>query len=240
MLVSDSQEPIAALAATILASAIVMSDHPHSQGANSIVAVQHDLAREALRKALTDPRRSVRDPAARMLASLSDDSALTKINEAAASGLYTEVEAINYLGLSNPDVSSKYMERYLQATPTAQAAAIAYLGSNPAYQSAIRQRYLLSNDAPDVARTAAAKALSRFDPAFVTYAPGLISAKTLPPEAYAEVVTGYVTRTSGRLDKLQIERIDNDIREYKSLRPDQTLDFGKLRDIQPQMKNLSK
>jgi len=238
-LIRDPLEPMALAAVSILADAVVMSDHPHAthaKGGKSLVELQHNLARDALQEALADTRRPVREIAAKTLASISDEDALAKINDGAARGLYSDVEAVNYLGLSNPDTSAKYIQPYLDASPLAQAAAVTYLGANPTFQATIRQRYLENVAAPEVAKIAAAKTLSRFDTAFVAYAPNLINAKSLPPEAYKELVNGYLARTAGRLDAMQLQGIDKALDEYIKIRPDH--DLGGLKDrLKTQMLN---
>jgi uncharacterized protein YdbL (DUF1318 family) len=160
---------------------------------------RHEAGRAALRKALDDQRRVVREKAAKFLAGLSDEAALQAISQGIETGLYTQTEAVNLYGLARPEIGAVYIEPYLEkGERDAREAAIIYLGANQTYQDRIRTDVFLAPDQPPALRAQAARILSRYDDDFSNYALTVTVDPSLSPEVYAETLNGY-------LDSLQAQ-----------------------------------
>jgi hypothetical protein len=238
LLVSDPQLEIAELAAKILTRAVVMSDHPHPDHTDSVSLAmqQHGPAREALRKAVLDPRPSVRDIAVSSLASLSDKQTLELIDRGVQQNLYSPVQAVNYHGLANPDIAAEHIVAYLSGPNVgAQAAAVSYLGANPQYQPLIKQRFLDSDTAQDVVRVAAANTLGRFDPQFPNYAETTLQDKSLSPAAFETVAKNYFARIDDRSKAVKVFAIEDLVQKYVNVNPN-----ADLSDLQRQIQGLKK
>ena len=199
-LLEDTELEVAQKAAELLAASIVMSDHHggHDQRLNpyqQYIMVQHTLARRALRGVLDSTHKEVREVAASILASLSDEEALNKINEGVETELYSEIEAVNYTGLAAPDVGGQYLEGYLENSEEVetQTAAVTYLGGTAQYQDYIRDSVLLNSEIDSAVRGAAANTLSLHDSDYQSYALIVALDPASPPELYTEVLKGYVT-----------------------------------------------
>ncbi len=196
-LVGDEVTAVAVMAAEVLASSIVMSDHSHGEARSpyhEFTLATHERARRALLAAIQDPRPEVRSTAASILASLSDADALQRIDAATAAGLYSQVEAVNYFGIAKPSVGVQYLERYLETGSTeARASAVQYLSANPRYQARIRDRILFNSHELVPVRTAAAKALGQHDKLFNTYAFSMALNPKIPPQVYLEIWRTYLS-----------------------------------------------
>jgi HEAT repeat protein len=207
-LVGDKVTAVAKQAAEILASSIVMSDHVHGDARSpyhEFVLVSHERARRALLSIIQDPRVELRSIAASILASLSDEDALQKIDAAAKAGIYSQVEAVNYFGVSKPSVGAQYLERYLEiGSAEARAGAVQYLGANSRYQAKIRDTVLFNPEEVVSVRTAAAKTLGRYDAGFSSYALSLALNQKTPPQLYLEVWQTYLS-ADGPLKSLDME-----------------------------------
>jgi hypothetical protein len=236
-LVTDTDTPVAVFAAQRLASAAVMSDHPATYENHEAVPPylrlmmwRHRVAREGLRRIIEDPRPEVRGIAAASLATLSDSVALDKIEAGRNSGLYSDTEATNYFGLADPEVGVPHMQEILkEGSPEAQATAVSYLGSNPAYQELVREQYLFNSDAPVQVRSAAAAALGQYDSSFTSYATTLTANPDLPPEVYMEVVEGYVSQSRGELRPAEAGALKNAVENYSRGQPD--ADFSEVLEL---------
>lgn len=227
-LISDRSLEVAQAAARILADSIVMSDHEHGDHAaltvhQKYVLERHEKARAALQTALEDPRPEIRAIAAPSLASLADDRALRTIQEGIGKGIYSEVEAVNYFGLADPDKGAKYMLPYLeQGNASARAAAAGYLGANPTYQPVVRDKIFLNPDVDVQSRTSAAKILSHYDQTFESYALTVTADPNVSPQLYTVVMEGYVDKVEaeGKLDPARAEvlkkAVDNFVKEKPS------------------------
>lgn len=231
MLVSDPDTAVAEFAANQLASAIVMSDHPmsyeHSEDIPPFLQLmywRHQIGREGLRRAITDSRSSVRDIAASSLATLSDPVALEKIEAGVASGIYSDTEAANYFGLADPEVGAPLMQELLAGgSPSAQASAVSYLGSNPTYQGLVRDKYLFNSEVPEDVRAAAAATLGQYDPNFPSYATTLTADPTLPASVYTRVLEGYINQSGGDLQPAEASALKAAIDNYIEAQPDADL-----------------
>jgi len=175
-LVRDGNEDLALYAVRILKAATVMSDHRSMHvGKSELPRVlrmmkRHEESTSALRLAVSDERRRIRNEVASYLASLSDEPTLEFI-AADNTGLYSDVDAANLFTLAGGEVGEKYLERYVgQGDLEAQRTAITYLGAIPAYQQQIRSEYFLNSNAPIEARVDAAHTLSTYDSRFAEYA----------------------------------------------------------------------
>ena len=227
-LVTDPDTPVALVAARLLADATVMSDHGpvHEQATDippflRLMYWKHETGREGLRRALNDARPEVRDIAASSLASLSDPAALQQIVEGVEANTYSDAEAVNYLGLADPELGAPLMQQLLvNGTPQAQASAVTYLGSNPEYQPMVREDYLFNADAPIEVRSAAAASLGQYDASFPTYATTLTADPTLPAVLYAKVLEGYIDQTGDNLQADEASALKQAVENYTKLRPD--------------------
>ncbi len=198
-LVRDASEDVALYAVRILKAATVMGDHRAMRvGKSELPRVLHMMKRHeesisALREAISDGRRRIRNEAASYLASLSDEPTLEFI-AADKTGLYSDVDAANLFTLAGGEVGEKYLERYVgQGDLEAQRTAITYLGAIPAYQQQIRSKYFLNSNAPIEARVDAARTLSTYDSGFAEYAaPVMANSLVVDPGLYVATVTGYV------------------------------------------------
>jgi hypothetical protein len=243
-LVTDPDTPVAVFAAQRLASAAVMSDHPATHANDEAVPPylrlmmwRHRVAREGLRLIVQDPRPEVKTIAATSLATLSDSIALDKIEAGRNSGVYSDIEAANYFGLADPEVGVPYIQELLRGgSPEAQATAVSYLGSNPAYQELVRNEYLLNSDAPVQVRSAAAAALGQYDSSFTSYATTLTADPALPPEVYKQVIQGYIAQSRGELQPTEADALKTAVENYSKDWPDADLSdvLETLKSITPE------
>jgi hypothetical protein len=226
-LVTDADTAVALFAAKRLAATAVMSDHNVAHGnAESVppflrlMMWRHQVARDGLQRIIEDPRPEVRETAATSLATLSDPVALEKIKAGMASGIYTDTEIANYCGLADPDVGTACIQEVLdEGSPTAQATAVSYLGSNPSYQALVRDKYLFDAEAPLEVRTAAASVLGQYDSTFASYATTLTADPALPAELYTQVIEGYLTQSHGKVGPAEAEALKAAAERYSLSQP---------------------
>ncbi|MEM7432645.1 MAG: hypothetical protein AAF351_12020 [Pseudomonadota bacterium] len=197
--VSDENERLALEAIQVLQGNLIMSDHhmPHDMSGASprlrYMFEKHDASKAALRNAVADERDTVRVESASFLASLSDEQSLQIISEGAASGLYSEVEAANLYTLASDGVGEKYLQGFVgNGELEAQQTAVAYLGSNPDYQSTIRDAYFLNADAPTVLRVEAARTLSTYDVGFISYGPEITEQEGVDPALFEATMDSLI------------------------------------------------
>lgn len=199
-LVQDSALPVALTATRLLADSIVMSNHPitnqqHLTERQKALMKRHMKSREALYRALDDTREQVRNIAAKVLTALSDERALKSIESGVKTGLFKDIEAVNYYGLAKAKTGERYMRQYLEkGSVAARQAVIQYLGRNSAYQLAVRTKILLNNKQDPKVRTTAAKILGAYDVKFTSYVDDLVSSTSLPEEVYSEIVKQYLEK----------------------------------------------
>lgn len=225
-LVSNSNEQMAVAAAELLSSSITMSDHsahavPITEREKYLLA-WHERARQALRGALNDKRRAVREVAAQTLSSLSDTASLDIIAKAAESGAYSQSEAVNYFGLAKAEIGAPYFERALKSgDKEAKRGAVAYLATNPKYQEKIRDEVLLNPAADAQVRIVAAKRLSEFDPKFSNYALTVTADPSISAELYTQVVQGYIDQSEaqGQVDTAQIKVLKSAVANFRAKAP---------------------
>jgi hypothetical protein len=217
--VEDSDEKIALVAIEMLRASLVMSDHTHIHGdalspAVQFVADMHAASTIALRTALDDERKVVRDAAASFLASLSDRPALDLIAAATERGLYTDLEAANLFTLARGPIGQQYVQLYLgSGDDQAQQTAIAYLGFFPEYQEQIRTTYFANRDASVETRAAAAETLSKYDPRFPEYALVVTNEEGVDPLIFSTSLEGYVDvlTKQRRLDAQSAEILKDEV-----------------------------
>lgn len=230
-LVSDSDTNVAVTAAGILADALVMSDHQMNSDLELMpwqrkMMEDHTKVREGLYGALNDQRQEVREIAATMLASLSDERALEIIDRQAQEGVYDDSEAVNYLGLARPQVSATYIIAYLEkGSDKAQESAVQYLGRNREFQSQVVDKVLMNDSSAIEVRRQAADLLSEYDPNFTTYAVELLRKADLPVEVYRSISEGYLEN---------ILTPDPDIKNSMESRLDQYIIDGRLDNVEIQ------
>jgi hypothetical protein len=225
-LISNANEQIAVAAAKLLSASIAMSDHgvrmqPVTEKEKALMA-WHERAREALRGALGDTRRPVREVAAETLSSLSDRPSLDILAKGAESGAYSQSEAVNYFGLAKAEVGAPYLERALKSPDkAARSGAVAYLAANPNYQDKIRDQVLLNPAADAQVRVVAAKRLSQFDPSFSEYALTVTSDPSVPVELYSQVVQGYIDQSEarGQVNAAQIKVLKSAVENFRAKAP---------------------
>jgi hypothetical protein len=221
-LVGDRSEKIAGFAVSVLGAAAVMSDHRmpeavHQSPVDAYVMKKHEVARAALRKAQADERRDVRNRATRSLASLSDEIGLQNVVIGSQQGRYSEIEAVNHLGLAKREVSGKLIQPYLASrTLDAQAAAVSFLATAPNYQRQIRDEFLLNPKAPLESRLAAAAQLAQ-NPDIALLILG--NAQT-PPELFQETFLKYLRSRGPRFSAAQLDSFDAILTTYKKSNPD--------------------
>ena len=101
--------------------------------------------------------------AAGTLAAVGDRAGLEKIEDCVERGLVPAVEAIGYFGMGPSELGATYIEKYLASGPKeAKVAAVGYLGTDPSYQSRIRD--LLVLDESDVEEEVLQKAAAVLGP----------------------------------------------------------------------------
>lgn len=235
-LLKDESEEVAKTAAGLLASSIVMTDHRQFHGDTAHLTEEqrylikrHNVAREALRATLKDNRQSVRSIAAQALSSLSDEPGLDILESAAREGIYTDYEAVNYLGLADPDIAGDRIRVYLdRGSKNAQVAAVGYLAASTEYQSYVRERILLNRSISEDVRMEAAKVLGQYDQAFPTYALSLIRDMTQPEKVYTQILTSSFLRleAEGKLDAVNTETYRKALQDYKTKHPN--AEFGSI------------
>jgi hypothetical protein len=221
-LVADKSEKIAALAVTLVTGAAAMSNHrapddAHASPAMAYMMRKHELAKDALRKVVADPRATIRKPAASTLASLSDEKALEKIAAGAQAGVYNDAEAVKLYGLARTEASGKYLVKYLDPSKPAaiQAAAVRHLAESPRYRTQVRDTYLYNPKAPMEARVSAARVLAK-DPATAT---PLLANPQAPPELYEAVLDSYLQARGAELSPAQIEYLKKAVQNYRGAQP---------------------
>lgn len=228
-LLDDDTLDIALKAAKLLSAKIAMSDHQsvsHDHNLNpyqEYAIAQHDAARTALLSVLDDPRAELRAVAAGTLSSLSEEDALRQIDAGVQNGLYSDVEAVNYFGLANPEIADQYLEPYLNAgSNEARSGAVMYLGSNPKYQLQIRDSILLNSELDPSIRSAASNSLSIYDPNYQSYALILTLDPTLPSSLYTTVIEGYIEslQADNELNSTQAGVLRTAVENYQTLNPE--------------------
>jgi hypothetical protein len=175
-------------------------------------------SRHDLLNALHDPRKEIRSDAARVLASSSDRTALSAIERGIDSGLFSDVEAVNYFGLADIRVGGAYLLRQLgRASPNAKVLAVQLLGAHPDYQLAIREKVFFNPAADPTVRAVAATVLSQHDPKFVKYALLVTLDPKIPAQVFANTVKGYVSQTmaAGKLDANERFLVRDAIHNYQ-------------------------
>ncbi len=199
-LVTDDVEAVASKASRILANAGVMMSHkmPSDVDRSTLPsAIRHLMKRnhlvlKALREAVADPRKGVREPAARVLAGQSDEIGLRNIADAKNKGVYSDQEHVRLLSLGSPESCAPYLAPYMRNDDEdVRRTAIECLGTLPQYQGQIRDSYLFNDAAPMALRIAAAESLPNVD-----FLPLIASADT-PGPLHAAAMKNYL-RTEGR------------------------------------------
>jgi hypothetical protein len=227
-IITDPATDIALRAIEELANSVVMSG---SEGGDAHVAVAavkspaqayhdslHDLARNALRVALTDPRPEVRKGALRALVPLSDEAALAAVQQSAKAGQIPETDAVKYCALATSKQGRACLINFLaEGSPAAKNVAVQYLGSIPSYQPLVRNKIFLSADTDPTLRATAAEVLGRYDPGYTNYALTVTLDPKTPPELFASAVKSYVQRVGaqGKLDFAQRTVIMRAVANYQ-------------------------
>jgi hypothetical protein len=229
-LVNDPAPGLASDAVNLLSNSVVMANHDDHAGNHppdttlspwsKYVAAQHELARDALRNGLADPRPDIRATSLRALLTLSDEVALKSVQESARKGELTDAEAVRLCAqaVSNPGRSCVF--GYLsEGSPDAKVAAIDVLGSIPTYRPLVRNKIFFNTNADPKTRSAAADVLSRYDPSFMNYALTVTADPKTPPEVYTSALEGFARSASsqGKLDSVQRNAIDTAVTNYKVL-----------------------
>jgi hypothetical protein len=220
-LVVDEQTPLALEGVQFLSAAIVMMNHATAPIPNRTVGsaperVDHDQlhagdktiskALAALRLALRDGRLEIREVAAASLASFNDESGLKILQQAYQSKKIPDTEAVKYFTLARPSTGARYVEEILEGgSVAAQSEAISYLSPLDKYQGRIRENYLINEKAPLPLRVAAAKALSKNDVKFGSYAPKLVSNPELPTQVFDGLVSDV--NLNPRLEEKTVQEI---------------------------------
>jgi len=226
-IITDPSTEIALKATEILANSVVMSGHGTQLVAmaapmSPIQAYHkslHDSSRNALRVALNDPRPEVRTAAVRALVPLSDEAAITVLQQSAKAGHIPDAEAVKYCASLTSDLGRGCLLNFLaEGSPAAKNVAVQYLGSIPTYQPLVRNKIFLSSDTDPGLRAAAADTLGRYDPSFTNYALAVTLDPKTPPQVFASTVRSYVQRASaqGKLDFAQRTAITKAVENYQA------------------------
>lgn len=220
-LVQDGDTEVAQAAIAILMKDLVMSDHAPVDHDKLLPRIRylmqsHEQSKAALRPAIADERKPIRDAVAPFLASKSDRGALDEIAKGAEKGLYTDIEAANFYTLARGPVGQTYMAKYLgKGGVAAQQTAISYLGVFDQYQEQIRTAYFSNPKAGLALRTEAADVLSRYDSRFAEYALDVATPKT-KPVLFEASVSGYVNalQKENRLDAAKAGQVSDTVDLY--------------------------
>jgi hypothetical protein len=242
-LASDPNADVAVEGVAYLSSVVVMMNHGPSLDSHGDHGSNDPIMRavNALRTAVSDDRREVREVAAASLASLNDEPAIKTVKQSVDQGRMQDTEALRYMTLSKQSVAAPYVADFLGSGSTAaQSEAISYLGTSPEYRVMIRDSYLKNQSAPVELRTAAASVLAKTDPEIGTYAPGLVADPSLPTAVFNGLISNIDTKQSpsviervfkeaaesqaGTKDTAKTASIVNSLERVQSLRPDLKLD----------------
>jgi hypothetical protein len=213
-LVKDRSTPIARQAVEVLSSAIGMGSHAdatkdhqeQASMASDYVGKQENVARQALREAIKDPRPEVGSPARQALLPLSDEAAIASVKEAVKSGALPGPEGVRLCAQAASDRGRGCVLDFLsEGSPETKAAAVNVLGSIPHYRPLVRDKIYLASAADPKLRAAAANVLAHYDPAFLTYGLTVAVDPKVPAEVYAAAVNGYAisARAQGKYDSAQ-------------------------------------
>ena len=231
-LVSDPAIDLARDAVSLLSNSVVLANHG-DQGAAShagdhqsasvspwskYTAAQHDLARDALRNAMSDSRSDIRAAGLRGLLPLSDEVALKLVQEGAQKGEITDTQAVRLCAQAISNSGRSCVLGYLNdGSSDAKTAAIDVLGSIPTYRPMVRNKIFFNSSGDPKVRAAAATVLSRYDPLFTTYALTVTADPKTPPEVYTSTLEGYARSAAalGKLDSVQRFAIDKALTNYK-------------------------
>jgi len=195
-LIKDSDTGIAIDSAKLLAATLAMvgpltDGVIHGSGTPAIRRI--DAAIGSLREAIADRRVEVRRIAAGTLAAVGDPAGLRKIEDCVERGLVPPVEAIGYFGFAPSELGGEYIGKYLTSdSKQAQVAAVGYLGTDPSYQSRVRELVLKGSDAEEEVLQKAATVLGRYDPEFPSYALNVVGRADLPPRVSNTIVDAYI------------------------------------------------
>lgn len=220
-LIKDGSNKIAEFSVSMLGAAVVMSDHKMAHATSispaEVYAMQrHEFGLKALRVAQLDARPSVRDRATQTLASLSDEIGLQNIIQGAKDGRYSEIDAVNHLGLAKSEVGLALIQPYLGSQAAdVQTAAVRYMASSPAFRTVIRDRVLLNDKAPLEARLAASEALS----SEASIAMLLLSNGQTPPELFQKTMLTYLNSHGKTYSEAELNALKATVETYQKLEP---------------------
>lgn len=206
-LISSENKAIASKAAEILASSIVMMNHHHMNATPEGIAMMKkvSIVKDALRPYILDSHDPLRWTAAGALASLGDEETLRKISAAAVENKIGTVEAINFLGLADPDLSSEYIAKYLNSDDVdAATSAVSYLAAVDVYQPTILRDIVQKKGVPNRVRLEGASALATYDQEYESYAPTLLvslEGDDTAQEIYSKILIDYTDIATNKIEK---------------------------------------
>jgi hypothetical protein len=213
-LTEDANLEVAGKATELMASASMMMNHrmhgaaeSHSHNPVEVYLMRkHELIYSTLREAARDERNAVNAPAAKALASQSDEKGLEIVSE--SRGLYGDRQYVQIMSLASPQVAGKYIEDYLDSPDKEiQALVGSYLVESPLYAAAAKEKILLNEDAPLDTRIEVAKHV--YD---VKHLMPLVVSPHTPAGLYSEVINTYVDRSAPELSLKEIEMLLEGIR----------------------------
>ena len=169
-LIDDPSLALANYGTDILSVELVKMNHStnSSDSYHQLTMDRVNRATEALQQALFNSKPSVRNKAASTLASGSNDQALKNIVEAQQKQLFTESEAVNYLGLSDPSVSFPYLEKYF-SNPEINKTAFTYAINTEESREKVILEYIKNPDKSPEVVDAAINVLAKTDTSFSNY-----------------------------------------------------------------------
>ena len=181
---------------------------------------------KALRRALADPRVTVRRQAMEYLALINDEAAVGLLKGILAAkedpaAKFTKAEAVRYLALEDPRKHFDAIRPALAASePDARAAAVTALGADPASRPQIT-KLLDAPDQPTQVKAAALQSLAAYDPQFPTYVARYLKDKGVNPEVRSAAIEAVGQAVnSGRVAGPQAQALTEQIRAIPKDAPD--------------------
>ena len=192
-LLNSPEESLAVASVKILGSWAAMSGHAlvfpadYNLTENQLrVMERHEAVLHPLRMAVLHSQPAVRKVAAQLLSSANDEAGLAAIQAGVSEGLYSAAEAIEYYGLSAPEVAIQYLEPYLDAQDSELRMAAQHIVEDlPEYQTRLAAR-----DETD-------------DPALESGGGGEVAQGTegdIPPTPTPDPIANYSSVTDDRLN----------------------------------------
>ncbi|MBB5663868.1 hypothetical protein GGE68_002058 [Rhizobium leguminosarum] len=215
-LADDKSQEVALAAIELLANSLVMAGHAtvqpsdhtsdHGNPWSQYVRGQHQLAIDALRAAIDDPREAIKNAARLTLVRGSDDKAIASVQQDAKVGKLGQEAAVQICAQAISTLGRACLVDFLnEGSIEGKIAATKILGATETDQPVVRDKIFLNSNADERLRSAAAETLARYDKSFPTYGLIVTLDPTTPPDLFAASLRAYATRAAedGTLDGAQ-------------------------------------